>query len=118
MHTINAKVKKPYAKFHQDPAYDYHEVENWIEKKTGRKLNDWSGKHTADRSLDIPYQNFWHWLIDEQDVKNRSFFDIECDPETSACFAKTSHAWIKEILDLINEEFPEAEGRLNCYVSW
>jgi len=112
-------MNKPIARHHHEPAYDYHEIEKWIEKKTGRKLSDWAGRHTATKSTEVvPYQNFWHWLCDDLYVQNNSYFEIECDPETAGALAKTSKAWVKDILDVINAEFPDAEGRLNCYVAW
>lgn len=111
-------MNKPESKQQNEPVYDWHEIESYIEFKYNKKVRDWAGKWISkDRTL--PYQDFWHWLIDNGGINNGSYFYIhtpsypdfeeDCKPE---------EPWINEILEILDKEFPEAKGELHCWVSW
>jgi len=66
---MNKVVKKPVLKKHE--FYDYHECAEYIAKKLGKKnLRDCGEKHCGKKDLTAPYQDFWHYLIETNDINN------------------------------------------------
>ena len=102
-------MKKPVKKNRHPPAYLWNEITKWIMHKTGKDLRDWAGRlNKCDET--IPYQDFWHWLLDRYDIHNGCYIDIELhDPPADA-------PWVKEVMDLLKEELGEEE--IYCWVVW
>ena len=68
----------------------------------------------------VEYQNFWHWIIRENEINNGGYFYLDTRP-LSDYAEKHWHenpAFVNEILALIDKEFPEADGEMYFYVSW
>jgi hypothetical protein len=74
----------------------------------------------TDEKKQPPYQDFWHWLLDNDFVElhrggfnNISFWNLE---------EGNTPDWVKKVLQLILDEVkdnPAFDGEeLNCYVDW
>ncbi len=113
--------KKPVKKHQSEPAYDWHDVSEWIRHVTGKDMRDWEGKFNrpAGASYDdtIPYRDMWHWICDNQDVHNGSYFYLTLDDEMIDDDDR-EHLFIREIFAVLRQEFPEAEGEMYCWTSW
>ena len=96
-------------------AYDWDEVKKYIEKKYSCDLRDFAGKFGVHGcSEDVEYQDFWHWIIDGNDIHNGCQFhlrfgDLSAQP-----------SWVQQIASYIVAEFPEAgdDNGLDLWVSW
>ncbi len=93
-------------------AYDWDEVQEYIEKKYSCDLRDFGGMFDGRKGEE--YQDFWHWIIDRNDIHNGcqfwlGFNDLGSQPE-----------WVQKIASYIIAEFPEAgtDDGLNLWVSW
>ena len=94
-------MKKPEPKARKE-VLDYHECADYIAHKLGvDDLRDFSGKYmTPGISEDLPYQDFWHFLYDSQDIGNPSYIFI---PRTNNDFED----WQIKICKAFHEEFGE-----------
>jgi hypothetical protein len=81
--------------------YDWLEIENYLQEKTGRNFRDWAGKWDKEKNDDIPYQDFWHWMLDNYEITNGMIIDFTTDWDLE----QPSESWVKEILTLIKDEF-------------
>ena len=110
-----------------EPYWDYHEVVDFIEKKYKIKLRGYTPKagfteemikhqkETYVGSKSDPYLDFWHWICEYQEIHNGCYFYLGTQEEVDE---KWCPYWVKEILDLLDKEFPEAKGEMYMYVSW
>lgn len=91
-----AKLVKP-TKHVSEPYWDYHEVARYIEHKHDVQLENYAGWKPSGKNEEKPYQNFWHWISDRQEVHNGSHFYLNVyerdEPEN-----KYTPGWVKEIL--------------------
>lgn len=111
-------LKKPKPVYQTAPAYNWSEVCQWIEHKTGKDVRDWAGRHKQKRYNDkIPYQDFWHWLVDMCDIHNGSHFHLDLSDD-QVDDGDSEHLFVREILAVLRKEFPEAKGEMYCYVFW
>lgn len=114
------KPKKPSKKIvspkkHKESYWDFYEVMHYLEKLHKKDFQDYAGKwgRKDDENDLIPYQNFWHWILDLNDVHNGVFIHL---PEWSYYMNnKDTEAWKKEIMqhfyDFLGSEYHE---RLWC----
>lgn len=122
------KLKKPTPK-PRKALYDYSEVISYIERKYKIDTRDYAGRWKETDSVKreaIPYQDFWHWVVDHNEVHNGC--DIVLDSgqlfhELSLCksdedyktFYKYCPKFVLEIMKLIQDEFGD---EVECWVSW
>lgn len=92
--------------------YDYHECRNYLENKFGYDERDYAG-HFIDENL--PYKDFWHFVVDKGGVTNDSTFVM------SEWWFEDAEDWQREIGTRYLDEFGEGEpgdrSILFC-VSW
>lgn len=106
--------KKPQRTVIHEPAYDWSEVSQYIEKIEGRSLTDWAGKHRK-HGEGLPYQNFWHWMCDNMDVHRDSYFTLNLDDDWIDD-SDEEHLFVREVFAVLRREFPEAEGEMYCWI--
>jgi hypothetical protein len=96
---------------------DYNECAHWIEKKYNVNLRNYAGRKFTGESDDPPYQDFWHSIVNHNEIHNGSFFwfDIEWWKEN-----KSTPDWEKEILKMFESEFGEFidDGAIKFWVDW
>lgn len=105
-------MKKPKSK--KVERLDYHQCEDFIEKKLGCKLRDTLGKFSPEALKDgsyktKEYRDFWHFIVSEADVHNGS--ELFLDKESFKARAKS---WQLVIL----EEFWREFGEGPYWVEW
>lgn len=93
---------------------DFNECCEWVGNKLGKDLTNYAGKTYDQADNDIPYYNFWHWILDNNEIHNGCFFWLSLvgsddDPE-----------WVKEILRTFGEEFKDyIDGNdIKFWVEW
>lgn len=96
-------------------------------------------------NTEIAYLDFWHWVCDTHEIHNGCFFTLylrddiytrdngnapkgqrcKCShclksdaPEERAGWAKYQETFVRKVLDILDEEFPEEDGELQIYVWW
>ncbi len=108
-------MEKPVKKYHTKPSYDFHEIMRFLEEKTGRDPRDWSGRFSCKSNPRPPYQDFWHYVIKNNEVNNGSHFFLIIDgrPET-----EPEWEFVNEIHAALRDLFPECNGEIYCYVDW
>lgn len=86
---------------------------NTFRKNTAAHVRDWAGKYSENKP-DAPYQDFWHWMCDHNEVSNPCVASIDSD------YIDDEEPWVKEVIEHIMKEFatPEDNGFLNFWVSW
>lgn len=85
------KIKKPEP--HKKKVLDWHEVQEYINKLTGKSINNWNED-----------QSFWRWLIENQEINKGADFDLY---EPGEYDRVENPSWVLEIYDLIFKEFAE-----------
>jgi len=96
-------------------AYDWGEVQKYIEKKYSCNLRDFAGKFGDHGcSEDVEYQDFWHWILDQNDIHNGCQFHLRFGD------LSTQPSWVQQIASYIIAEFPEvgSDDGLDLWVDW
>lgn len=89
--------------------YYWNECTNYIEAKYKITVRDYSGRYINNASA--PYQDFWHFIVDNCDVRNGDLIHIWNDV--------SGNDWQNEILALYRAEFLEkGEDALTFWVEW
>jgi len=102
------KLKPP--KRHSKKYWTYHEVEHYLEQLHGKKFRDYAGRWAAEPHDDsIPYQDFWHWVCDTNEVHNGCFIHL---PEWEYFMNnEDTEPWKKEIMqffkDFLGDDYDE-----------
>lgn len=98
-------------------SWHYNEVAAHLERLHGKKFRDYSGKFAegAPDDNDIPYQDFWHWIMDLNEVTNGCYIHL---PEWDYYFNNESvEPWKKEIMqyfkDFLGDDYNE-----RLWVEW
>lgn len=109
--TVKAEKLQP-PKKQTKQFYDFIEVERYLEKLHKKNFRDYAGKF-GDES--VPYQDFWHWICDCNEVSNGGFIHL---PDFDYHMNNPStEAWKKEILqyfhDFLGDDYNE-----EMRVSW
>ncbi len=100
-------MKKP--KLQTKEYLDYRQCADYVAYKLGvLDIRDYAGKFRSknankDAWKDIPYQDFWHFLIDKCDVTNGGFISIT----TEIGHGEEIEDWQALILKTFIEEFGE-----------
>ena len=111
------KSKKLVApKKHKKEYWDFIEVQHYLEKKHKKNFRDYAGMFGRKSGEYVPYQDFWHWICDNNDqMTNGSFirlpdFDYHMNSDTT-------EPWKKEIMqyfyDFLGDEYHD-----EMWVSW
>jgi hypothetical protein len=133
------KLKKP-GKKQSKPHWDYHEVIDFIENKYNIVTRGYipkSGftpeqlkKHAdTNRGGDgIPYLDFWHYLVAQNEVHNGCFIYLNLlgdykegqadDDGDWDGDSKYRPRWVREIQKMIYDEFKPKHGEMKCWVEW
>jgi competence transcription factor ComK len=104
------KLQKPVKK--TDPAYyDFYEVMHYLEELHGKNFRDYAGKFASDETVnvEVPYQDFWHWMLDQNEVKNGCWIHL---PDWDYYMnSKSTESWKKEIMqyfkDFLGDSYDE-----------
>ncbi len=109
------KPKKPKKKQIHGPVYHYNEVMAYIREKYGKDTRNWRGTKFTGKKDDAPYCDFWHWILDRNEISNGCFFTLYIDEEEyfKDDFEKE---WVTEIFDILKKEFNETE--FEFWVEW
>lgn len=93
----------------KEPYWDYHDVIDYIEKKYDIETRGYKKKE------DGVYRDFWHWYIDCSDISNGCYSHFGL---YSFLIDSTGYTpdWVKEILQLIYDEFKEDE--MLFWIEW
>lgn len=99
---VKAGVKKP-KKLKRESTYDWHDIDDFIQKKYGKDVRDWAGKYSKKNKVqEVEYQDFWHHLCDRHEIHNGVTITIW--PE-DALDDKELPAWQREIYEILLKEF-------------
>ena len=96
-------MKKPTK--HENRCYDYHECKEYLQAKYRYDERDYAGKYRdAGLTDDIPYQDFWHFVVETGEVTNGKVFTM------SERWMEDATDWQKWILERYFSEFGEPDG--------
>lgn len=108
------KLKKPVKK-QNEPYWDFNEVMHYLEQLHGKNFRDYAGKFGSPGDYDAPYQDFWHWVVDQNEITNGCWMNL---PDWEY-YAKDPHteSWKKEIMqyfyDFLGDDYHE-----RLWVEW
>ncbi len=60
-----------------------------------------------------PYQDFWHWIVDNRDIRNGSYFTLSNED-----FEDIEEDWQKTILEYVLAEFGKGDNREVEFYAW
>jgi hypothetical protein len=112
----DTKLKK-----HTIECYDWHEVVEIVEINCNRDVRDWANSDVGVRT-NIPYQDFWHVIVDMCDIHTGCYIDIDFEEsfmpyEGEESYMVDKHGeWVKEVA----AEFLKVvgPGEHKFWVSW
>lgn len=94
--------------------HDYNKCRDYLEAKYGYHERDVLGRFRGNP--DAEYLDFWHWVVDNYEVRNESFMTF------SRSRLDGDHAdapeWVRKIYGHYLEEFADANGEVHFYVWW
>lgn len=107
---------KPIKRHIYDPMFDWKEIEGYIKKEYGKDIRDWEGRFTIKNIEEKkPYHDFWHYIVDTQEIHNGCVFYLYFDNDT---YGELEN-WKKEIVDLlVKEGFLDEKREGTFWVSW
>jgi len=112
---------------------DWSDCIEYLEKKHGFNNEDYAGMFTKGKVDDnVPYLNFWHWVLDTKAISNGTTFtlgndDIECldlddgrgDTPKDKDIPEQYRGWKEKILNYVLDEFGKGKDReCEFVVSW
>lgn len=104
-------MDKPVKETHE--YYNYDECAKYIAHKLGVKdLRDFAGRHANEYNETLPYQDFWHVLLDHNEIHNGCFVHL---PEIDDL--EEDEQWAIPIIEAWQEEF-EPIFLEEYWVSW
>lgn len=107
-------MKKPEPCYPHPKSYDYHDCAAWIEQQYHVDLRDYAG--TFDHTPDAPYQDFWRWLLDHNEIHNGCYLGIDLDDWKND---EETPLWVQSILVLFLEAFlPNDNEDYLFWISW
>jgi hypothetical protein len=117
-------TKKPIKPKKQTKEYwDWRSVQKYVEAKYKICMEDYGGKFKNSKvNEEAPYLDFWHWILDRCDIHNgcyttfyiKEWLDEKADGDELDEYVAPD--WVKEILQLIYDEFGEME--MEVYIWW
>lgn len=109
------KLKVP--KRHMKRHWNYNEVQKYLEKLHGKNFRDYAGRYGVNAPEDdtVPYQDFWHWVCDLNEVHNGCYIRL---PEWDYYYNnQDTEPWKKEIMkffkDFLGDDYHE-----RMWVEW
>jgi hypothetical protein len=111
------KMKKP--KPTRRESLDFNESTQYLEEAHNIKTRDFAGKFAGDKEnyQDIPYLDFWHWLLKRHDVHNGCYMTLSQE-EFDEIEPGENNDWVRTIYGLYLEEFADDTGEAEFWVSW
>jgi len=112
----------------RDYAKSHSQFFEWCDKKgygeidpSGKKRGEstiWFAEYRLDLATgivkELPYQDFWHWLLEAYGVHNGSVFTIDNDSKSDK-----NEPWVNEIIEMYLSEFGEGPNReVEFRVEW
>lgn len=77
---VEESMKKPQPKAKAKMALDYHECRDYLQEKYDYQERDYAGKWTNKSPDDVPYLDFWHYVISQAEyITNGSYFEMDKD---------------------------------------
>jgi hypothetical protein len=97
-------------------AYNWHECVQYIEKKYKIDIRDYAGKfkckwNNGELGEEKPYQDFWHWVVQNKDVNNGSVVTLSSYDYTEC------EDWQQQILTFFLKEFGKGK-EATFWVEW
>lgn len=97
--------------------YDYHECRNYLQEKYGYNERDYAGHFTTHNNIK-PYLNFWHWLIDHEEISNGSYVTFSRENLAEWKVDEVIPDWAAEIYTRYLDEFADALGTVEFCTYW
>lgn len=105
-------------KKHTHHYYDYQELRNYLQTKYNYDERDYAGKYSSkDEVKDVPYLDFWHWVIKQREVNNGCYITFSREELNYLIEEKQIEDWQAEIYDHYLE-FADENGELELWVYW
>ncbi len=83
-------------------AYEYSDCVEWVEQKLGYDIRNVLNSHSPENiKKNIEYRDWWHFLIDYEDVHNGCYIMIRRD------LMEYGNDWQNEITQKFLDEFGE-----------
>lgn len=92
--------------------YDFSECMAYIKEKYGKDYRDLDNKYGPNAKKNAEYLDFWHVLIDSQEISNGSVFTMFYDMFDS------EEQWVVDFVDIIYKEFGDEYADIDFMVSW
>jgi hypothetical protein len=87
-----SELKKPRPKTRR--AYDYNECRDWLEVKYGYDERDYARRYDdGGHDATAPYRDFWHFVLDMEQVHNGCYITIKED------WLEDAEPWQQEIVN-------------------
>ena len=97
-------------------AYDYHECRDYLQKKYKYNERDYAKKFVTGSTMGEPYQDFWHWVVDHNDISNGCLITFSRETLNNPDF--DGDQWVKTIYGYYLTEFADDNGELLMWVWW
>src|ERR1700686_3126192 len=96
--------------------WDFDDVMRYLEKKYQFDHRDFAGRFGDEFNKDLPYQDFWHWMLENNDNihGNCCYIGIRVDD----CLKGSEPDWVKTILGYFKKEFPEDSEYMKMWVEF
>ena len=107
---------KPVRKQPLEAMYNYREVIDYIEKKYNIKTRDYANRHSYCYNANVPYQDFWHWVLESNDnLSNGSKMGFYVSADEVA----EEPEFVQEIIKIFRDEgFYDENEYFEAWVSW
>ena len=94
-------------------AYDYNECRDWLQAKYGYDERDYAGKYASPiPNPSAPYQDFWHFVLDQTPVHNGCYINIEDS------WLEDAAPWQREIINRYLDHFGTTGDGYRCALFW
>ena len=112
---------------------DWSDCIEYLEKKYDFNNEDYAGMFTKDKvDEEVPYLNFWHWLIDVMGISNGTTFELDKwyldnihtfdgrgDTPKDKDIPAQYRGWKKKIIGYVLDEFGNGKDKkCEFVVSW
>jgi hypothetical protein len=111
MNSLEKDMNKPTPK--TKTAYSYTECRDYLQEKYGYKERDYAGKFKHRDMDDIPYQDFWHWVVGNYQIHNGCYVTF-----TKEVLDEIQEDWVKTIYSYYLHEFALDKNEVTFYVEW
>lgn len=91
------------------PYFDFNEVMDYLETKYDKDFRNYAGHKFTGEENDVPYLDFWHWMLEHTANINNGCFIYMPDLETLK--SRDTPEWVKEIIkyfaDFLGKDYDE-----------